>query len=64
MPLRIAVWHDPPSGGAQRSLSEMLSRLQQRGHAIDIFRLGEAHHDATSEQASNRPVNAAILTGD
>src|SRR5262245_14196218 len=48
--MRIAVWHDPPPGGAQRSLSEILKRLAER-HTLDIFRLGDASLDATAEQA-------------
>lgn len=51
MSLRIAVWHDPPAGGAQRSLSELLAGLHRRGHLVDVYRLGQAHADATAEAA-------------
>lgn len=51
MSLRIAVWHDPPMGGAQRSFSEMLLHLSKRGHSIDVYRRGQPNEDATSESA-------------
>lgn len=53
--MRIAVWHDPPMGGAQRALSEMLRRLPEHGHAVDIYRLGRVGDDATSENAYGLP---------
>jgi glycosyltransferase involved in cell wall biosynthesis len=33
---RIAVWHDPPPGGARRAFDELLTRLAQR-HTVEIF---------------------------
>lgn len=32
--MRIAVWHNLPSGGGKRALTEQLSGLARRGHAI------------------------------
>ena len=49
--MHIGVWHDPPMGGAQRALSEMLRGLREHGHQVDIYRLGHAGADATSENA-------------
>jgi glycosyltransferase involved in cell wall biosynthesis len=35
--LRLAVYHDLPSGGAKRMLVEQVRRLRARGHYIDAF---------------------------
>jgi glycosyltransferase involved in cell wall biosynthesis len=35
--LRIAVFHDLPSGGAKRSLRQQVSQLVARGHTVDVF---------------------------
>jgi len=35
--MRIAVWHDPPSGGARRAIDELLHRLARR-HTVDLYR--------------------------
>ena len=42
--MRIAVYHDLPSGGAKRSTYEMVRRLAQR-HTIEVFTLSTADHD-------------------
>ena len=42
--MRIALYHNLPSGGAKRSLYEMMKRLCQR-HAIDVYTLSTADHD-------------------
>jgi glycosyltransferase involved in cell wall biosynthesis len=42
--LKIAVYHNLPSGGAKRSLYEMLRRLAGR-HYIDVYTLSSAEHD-------------------
>jgi glycosyltransferase involved in cell wall biosynthesis len=42
--MRIAVFHDLPSGGAKRSIFETLSRLATR-HTFDIYTLSTANHD-------------------
>ena len=35
--MRIAVWHDPPSGGARRAIDELVRRLARR-HTVDLYR--------------------------
>jgi glycosyltransferase involved in cell wall biosynthesis len=42
--LRIAVYHNLPSGGAKRSLCETVRRLAAR-HMVDVFSLSSANHD-------------------
>lgn len=42
--MRIAVYHNLPSGGAKRTLMEAVRRLAGR-HAIDIYTLSSADHD-------------------
>jgi glycosyltransferase involved in cell wall biosynthesis len=41
--MRIAVFHNLPSGGAKRALYEQVLRLSER-HAIDVYTLGRANH--------------------
>jgi glycosyltransferase involved in cell wall biosynthesis len=36
--MRLAVWHDPPLGGARRAFDELLLRVARR-HSVDIFQL-------------------------
>jgi len=42
--LRIAVFHNVPSGGAKRALLEWVRRLSLE-HAIDVYSLSTADHD-------------------
>jgi len=42
--LRIAVFHNVPSGGAKRALLEWVRRLSL-DHAIDVYSLSTANHD-------------------
>jgi glycosyltransferase involved in cell wall biosynthesis len=42
--VRIAVYHDLPSGGAKRTLQEFVRRLSAR-HQIGVFTLGSADHE-------------------
>ncbi|MDY7080485.1 MAG: glycosyltransferase family 4 protein [Chloroflexota bacterium] len=42
--LRIALYHNLPSGGAMRSAYEMAHRLSER-HAIDLYSLSTAAHE-------------------
>lgn len=42
-PLRIALYHDLPSGGAKRTLMEAARRLSSRHH-VDVFTLSCADH--------------------
>ena len=35
--MRIAVYHDLPSGGAKRALFEICRSLYEMGHTIDLF---------------------------
>jgi glycosyltransferase involved in cell wall biosynthesis len=37
MTLRIAVYHDLPSGGAKRALERQVAGLASRGHRIDLY---------------------------
>jgi glycosyltransferase involved in cell wall biosynthesis len=41
--LRIAVYHDLPSGGAKRTLEELIRRLSTR-HEVDVYTLSAADH--------------------
>jgi len=41
--MRIALFHNLPSGGAKRAVYEWTSRLAQK-HSIDVFSLGSADH--------------------
>jgi glycosyltransferase involved in cell wall biosynthesis len=42
--MKIAVYHNLPSGGAKRSLFEMVRRMASR-HQIDTYTLSSAEHD-------------------
>jgi glycosyltransferase involved in cell wall biosynthesis len=42
--MRIALFHNTPSGGAKRAISEWTRRLV-RNHQIDVFTLSTADHD-------------------
>jgi len=42
--MKIAVFHDLPSGGAKRSVFETLRRLARR-HRVDIYTLNTSDHD-------------------
>jgi hypothetical protein len=42
--VRIAVYHDLPSGGGKRALHEMVRRLSAR-HELDVFTLSCAEHE-------------------
>lgn len=42
--LRIALYHNLPSGGGKRAVYEWVRRLSQR-HQIDVFTLNTADHD-------------------
>ena len=35
--MKIAVWHNLPSGGSSRALHEQLRGLHQRGHQIELW---------------------------
>jgi glycosyltransferase involved in cell wall biosynthesis len=41
--MRIAIYHNLPSGGAKRSLYEITKRLASR-HSIDVYTLSSAEH--------------------
>ncbi|RME45921.1 MAG: glycosyltransferase family 1 protein [Chloroflexi bacterium] len=43
--VRIALFHNLPSGGAKRTVYEQVKRLTQRGHQIDLYSLSTANHD-------------------
>ena len=42
--MKIAVYHDLPSGGAKRTLYESMKRLSQR-HTLDVYTLDTANRD-------------------
>src|SRR5215213_9311816 len=42
--MKIAVYHDLPSGGAKRTLYESMKRLSQR-HTLDVYSLDTADQD-------------------
>ncbi|MCP4165059.1 MAG: glycosyltransferase family 4 protein [Chloroflexi bacterium] len=42
--MRIAIYHNLPSGGGKRALQEMTRRLAQR-HEVDVYTLSTAEHD-------------------
>ncbi len=42
--MRIAIFHNLPSGGAKRALSETARRLSER-HVLDIYSLSTADHE-------------------
>lgn len=42
--MRVAVYHNLPSGGAKRALYEMIRRLTH-AHQFDVFTLSSANHD-------------------
>ena len=42
--MKVAVYHNLPSGGAKRSLFEMVRRLAGR-HQLDVYTLSSAEHD-------------------
>lgn len=41
--MRIALYHDLPSGGAKRSFQELIRRMNSR-HVLDVFTLSCANH--------------------
>lgn len=45
--MRIAIYHDLPSGGAKRTLYESMKRLAQR-HRLDVYTLSTADRDFCS----------------
>ncbi len=42
--MKIAIYHNLPSGGAKRALCEITSRLH-RAHTVDVYTLSSAEHD-------------------
>lgn len=43
--MRIAVWHDPPPGGARRAIGEFVRRLAVR-HTVDLYALDRPEEPA------------------
>lgn len=58
-PLKIAVWHNLPSGGAKRLLYYQVRGLTERGHSLECWTLTSADraYMPLSEFASERVVN-------
>jgi glycosyltransferase involved in cell wall biosynthesis len=48
MSLRIAVWHNLPSGGGKRALYHQLLGLKSRGHQIEVWCPSTANRDFCS----------------
>lgn len=42
--MRIALFHNAPSGGAKRAIFEWVRRFAAAGHAVDVFSLSTADH--------------------
>jgi glycosyltransferase involved in cell wall biosynthesis len=42
--MRIAVWHNLPSGGGKRALYYHVKGLRERGHTLESWSLGSADH--------------------
>jgi glycosyltransferase involved in cell wall biosynthesis len=59
--VRIAVWHNLPSGGGKRALYYHVRGLVQRGHEVHCWSLDNADHDylPLSEFATERVVPLA-----
>ena len=53
--MRIAVFHNLPSGGAKRAMIEMLRQLRQAGHVVEVFIPSTAdEHFLPSSAVANR----------
>lgn len=48
--MKIAVFHDQPSGGARRALHGFCRTLLARGHRIDFFTLSTADHEMLRDE--------------
>ena len=44
-PMRMALYHNLPSGGGKRALYEWVRRLAAKGVQFDVFTLDTADHD-------------------
>ncbi|HEX2035736.1 MAG TPA: glycosyltransferase family 4 protein [Chloroflexota bacterium] len=54
--MRIAVWHDPPPGGARRAVAELTRRLATR-HTVDVYLLGSGDEGPAPEAVYGAPVH-------
>jgi len=59
--MKIAVYHNLPSGGAKRSLFEMVRRMVSRHH-IDVYTLSCAEHDFCDLRPYSRQHSVAPFT--
>ena len=59
--MKIAVYHNLPSGGAKRSLFEMIRRMTDR-HQIDVYTLASAEHDFCDLRPYSRQYNVTPFT--
>ncbi len=72
-PLRIAVFHDLPSGGAKRTVHAQVAELTRRGHRVDCFvtstaeesflPLRDVAHDLTVVDVPEPPDREKTLAG-
>lgn len=72
-PLRIALFHDLPSGGAKRTAYAQVAGLVERGHRVscfttsngeeNFFPLRQVAHEVTVLQAPDPPDRERTLTG-
>lgn len=46
--MKIAVFHNLPSGGALKALSKMMEVLQKRRHKLSLYSFSTAEHDFVS----------------
>jgi glycosyltransferase involved in cell wall biosynthesis len=59
--MKIAVYHNLPSGGAKRSLFEVVRRMASRHH-IDVYTLASAEHDFCDLRPYSRQHTVAPFT--
>src|SRR5229473_1404629 len=64
-PMKIAVWHNLPSGGGKRALYYHVRGLVERGHEITCWSLDTADHSylPLSEFASEHVVACRLRNG-
>lgn len=55
--MRIAVWHDPPAGGARRAITELIHRLALR-HEVDLYELNGGRFGQAMGSHRVRPIDA------
>ncbi len=59
--MRVAVWHDPPSGGARRAFSELVRRLARR-HTVQLYRTIDPGEAAPASQVSDVRIEDLVFS--